>query len=89
MLTGRKQRVKGKLLDALYLFACRLAWLRHGDQSAQHELIRAAEHEDPEIRGIAAALLVDSATAESRNHHGDQRSLLCQSCDKTPAPKNG
>lgn len=29
---------KGHLMDALYLFACRLAWLRHGDQKARLNL---------------------------------------------------
>lgn len=46
-------------MQVLHLFACRLAWLRHGDQRAHRELIRASEHGDPEIRVIAAVLLVD------------------------------
>lgn len=48
---------KGQLKDALYLFACRLAWLRHRDQRAHNELIRASEHGDSEIRVIAIAFL--------------------------------
>lgn len=58
---------KGKLMDALYLFACRLAWRRHGDQRARDELIRASEHGDPKIREIAASFLGESAV-ETRSH---------------------
>lgn len=63
---------KGQLMQALHLFACQLAWLRHGDERAYDELIRASEHADPEIRVIAAALLLDSPIADSRNHLGGQ-----------------
>lgn len=66
---------KGQLMNALYLFACRLAWLRHGDQRAHQELIRASEQGDPEIRVIAASLLLDSppADAPSDPHSRDTR----------------
>lgn len=33
---------RGRMLEALYLFACRLAWLRHGDERAHSELVRAS-----------------------------------------------
>ena len=58
---------KGQLTRVLHLFACRLAWLRHGDLRAHGELIRASEHADPEIRAVAANLLTQSGTAEPRN----------------------
>lgn len=57
----------GQLKEALYLFACRLAWLRHGDRRAHDELVRASECSYAEIRAIAASLL-DSSTSESRNN---------------------
>ena len=48
---------KGQLGEVLYLFACRLAWRRHGDQRAQDELIRASQCADSELRAIAATFL--------------------------------
>lgn len=63
---------KGRLRQALHLFACRLAWLRHGDQRAYDQLIRASEHSDPEVRVIAAALLLDSSSAGPGNRFDHQ-----------------
>ena len=68
----RRATRKGRLTEALHLFACRLAWLRHGDDRAYEDLIRASEHGDPEIRVIAATLLLDSPVADARNHFGSQ-----------------
>lgn len=62
----------GQLTEALHLFACRLAWLRHGDQRARGELIRALEDGDAEIRTIAASLLVDPI-----NHQLPNSALPC------------
>lgn len=51
---------KGQMTEVLYLFACRLAWRRHGDQRARDELVRASECDNAEIREIAANLLDSS-----------------------------
>lgn len=50
-------RKKGRLTKVLRLFACRLAWLRHGDAKAHDALLLAAKDADPEIRTIAASFL--------------------------------
>jgi hypothetical protein len=50
---------KGHLMDALYLLACRLAWLRHGDHRAHDELVRASVDADPDVRLIAATFLLE------------------------------
>lgn len=63
---------KGKLTHALHLFACRLAWLRHGDERAHHKLIRASAHADPEIRAIAARMLFDQPTETSGKERCEQ-----------------
>ena len=55
---------KGRLPDALYLYACRLAWLRHGDSHALQVLVRAAEADDAEMRLIASTFLLEGCKPE-------------------------
>lgn len=54
LLDWTEIRSEGLLMEALYLFACRLAWLRHADLKAYEELIRAARDSDPEMRHISS-----------------------------------
>lgn len=58
---------KGQLMQVLHLFACRLAWLRHGDKRARHELLRASESADLELRLIAADLLAEQEPPDSES----------------------
>jgi hypothetical protein len=51
---------KGFLTDALGLFACRLAWRRHGDQQAYDQLLRASRNASPDLRLIASTFLCES-----------------------------
>ena len=69
----------GHMTAALYLFACRLAWRRHGDQRAHDELVRASECGDAEIRAIAAMLLGSSTEIrDSVTGQGQEASSQCK-----------
>jgi hypothetical protein len=48
---------QGLLPQALYLFSCRLAWLRYGDDHANKALLRASQGANAELRSIATRLL--------------------------------
>ena len=49
--------------DALYLFACRVRYLRLGDLRAYEELKRAAQHSDLDIRLVAEVFLAEIQAA--------------------------
>lgn len=63
---------KGRLMDALYLFACRLNWLRYGDPRALESLRSAAECADPDLRLIATTFLVECAHPAVAEHPTQQ-----------------
>lgn len=47
----------GLLPQALYLFSCRLAWTRYGDERARQALLRATEMQNTSLRLLAVRLL--------------------------------
>lgn len=54
---GDPYRVSGDI--ALYLFACRIYYLRFGNLRAYAELVSAARSTDPEVRTVAESFLAD------------------------------
>lgn len=44
---------------SLYLFACRIHYLKYGDVRAYAELVSASRSTDPEVRTVACGLLAD------------------------------
>lgn len=53
--------MQGRPLDALYLFACYLLYLREQDEEALGELFDASTDRDPEVRLMAQSFLERSA----------------------------
>lgn len=47
----------GILPQALYLFSCRLAWIRYGDDHARQVLLRATHTSNAALRSLAVTLL--------------------------------
>ena len=63
---------RGRLMDALYLFACRLNWLRYGDLRALESLRAAAECSDPDLRFIANAFLLECVHPAAAGNPAEQ-----------------
>ena len=47
-------------MNADYMLACGIVWAKTGDPEAGWELVEALETDDPRVRTLASALLVES-----------------------------
>lgn len=66
---------------SLYLFACRIYYLRFGNLRAHAELVSAEGSMDPEVRTIAESLLADCVAQDDVLPPAGRRSEpACQTC---------
>lgn len=85
-MTGYSRRELGQL-DPLYLFFCRVRYLRLGDLCAYEELERAAAHSNPDIRLVARTFLSEIDTTQAQRAADlEGLSATCQ-CNATSMPR--
>jgi hypothetical protein len=65
----------------LYLFTCRIHYLRYGNLRAYAELVSAARSTDSQVRTIAESLLADCTAKDGGLPRAGRRSApACQTC---------